>query len=92
MVAFENNNSADDNNEVDMRQIGENITKDKLVIKNICLGNNIKEINETATFLLSQITESDAKLAGFEIYSYFKREVLEKNYNFQQVLGTNIIF
>ena len=50
------------------------------------------EINETTTFLLSQITESDAKLAGFEIYLYFKREVLENNYNFQQVLGTNIIF
>ena len=75
-----------------MVRIGENITKDKLVIQNICLRNNIMEINESAIFSLSQITESDAKLAGFEIYLYFKREVLEKNYNFQQVLGTNIIF
>ena len=92
MVALENNTSADHNNEVDMVQIGENITKDKLVIQNICLRNNIMEINETGTFLLSQITESDAKLAGFEIYGYFKRQVLENNYNFQQVLGTNIIY
>lgn len=61
MIEIKTNFNVDDDTEVDIGWIGENITKHKLVMKQMRIDNNIIQTNEKATYLFSQFTESNEK-------------------------------
>lgn len=48
--------------------------------------------NVNPTYLFFKGNQSNEKLAGFDIYSFVKKEVLEHNSNYQQLIGRNKTF
>ena len=92
MMANETNFNENIDVEVGIGQIGENILKDKLVVSHICKDNGIMSRNVNPTYLFSKGNQSNEKLAGFDIYSFVKKEVLEHNSNYQQFIGRNKTF
>ena len=77
---------------VNIARIGENILKNKLVIRHICNDIGIMSRNDNHTYLfVSKHNESNEILAGFDISSFVEKEVLEHNNNYQQLIGRNKI-